>query len=69
MAVVIERSKRERDVILTPKEIAEMFHVKVHTVGSWEKKGWLRVAFRTIGGQRRYRLSDVRDALARSWGD
>jgi len=56
----------ERDVILRPAEVAAMFHVRVQTLGSWERKGWIKALWTPGRGQRRYRLSEVREALEKS---
>lgn len=44
--------------ILTPSEVAEMFHVDPKTVTRWAKAGKLTY-FRTLGGHRRYRENEV----------
>lgn len=51
--------------LLTPAEIASMFRVDPKTVTRWAKAGKLTPAFRTLGGHRRYRESDVNALLAR----
>ena len=50
------------DRLLTPSEVAEMFRVNPKTVTRWARTGRLR-AIKTIGGHRRYRLSEVRKAV------
>ena len=50
------------DQLLTPSEVAAMFRVNPKTVTRWSRSGKLP-AIRTLGGHRRFRLSDVRDAL------
>jgi excisionase family DNA binding protein len=50
------------DQLLTPSEVAEMFRVNPKTVTRWERTGRLR-AIMTIGGHRRYLLSEVRKAV------
>lgn len=50
------------DRLLTPSEVAEMFRVNPKTVTRWARTGRLR-ALKTIGGHRRYRLSEVRKAV------
>jgi excisionase family DNA binding protein len=50
------------DRLLTPSEVAEMFRVNPKTVTRWARTGRLR-AMKTIGGHRRYRLSEVRKAV------
>ena len=45
--------------LLTPAEVAAMLRVDPRTVSRWHRAG--RIAgFRTPGGQRRFRESDVR---------
>ena len=45
--------------LLTPAEVAGMLRVDPRTVSRWHREG--RIAgFRTPGGQRRFRESDVR---------
>jgi len=53
--------------LLTPTEVAELFAVDPKTVTRWAKKGLLP-CFRTIGGHRRYRESDVRAAYSQQHG-
>ena len=50
------------DRLLTPSEVAEMFRVNPKTVTRWARTGRLQ-AIKTIGGHRRYRLSEVRKAV------
>ena len=50
------------DPLLTPSEVAEMFRVNPKTVTRWARTGRLQ-AIKTIGGHRRYRLSEVRKAV------
>jgi excisionase family DNA binding protein len=50
------------DRLLTPSEVADMFRVNPKTVTRWARTGRLR-AIKTIGGHRRYRLSEVRKAV------
>jgi excisionase family DNA binding protein len=47
------------DVLLTPREVAELLGVRTATVGWWVRTGALRPFVRTPGGHRRYRRSDV----------
>jgi excisionase family DNA binding protein len=46
------------DRLLTSREVAALLQVHVKTVVRWSNAGYLRT-FRTLGGQRRYRTSDV----------
>ena len=50
------------DRLLTPSEVAEIFRVNPKTVTRWARTGRLQ-AIKTIGGHRRYRLSEVRKAV------
>jgi len=49
--------------LLTPGEVAALFHVDPKTVTRWAKAGKLS-SFRTLGGHRRFREAEVRQALA-----
>lgn len=48
----------DREVLLTPSEVAIIFRVDPKTVTRWAKSGKL-TAIRTLGGHRRYRQSEV----------
>lgn len=50
------------DRLLTPSEVADLFHVSAKTVTRWAKAGKLS-AIRTLGGHRRYREIEVRALL------
>ena len=52
----------DAEVLLTPKEVAALFHVNPKTVTRWAKAGKL-TAIRTLGGHRRYRESEVLERL------
>ena len=52
----------DAEVLLTPKEVAQRFHVNPKTVTRWTKAGKL-TAIRTLGGHRRYRESEVLERL------
>ena len=52
----------DAEVLLTPKEVAQLFHVNPKTVTRWAKAGKL-TAIRTLGGHRRYRESEVLERL------
>jgi excisionase family DNA binding protein len=45
--------------VLTPAQVAELFAVTPRTIRRWSDAGMLP-AFRTVGGQRRFRWGDVR---------
>lgn len=48
--------------LLTPAEVAAMFRVDPKTVTRWANTGRLE-SIRTLGGHRRFREADVREAL------
>lgn len=48
----------ERDTLLTPTEVAEMFRVNPKTVTRWAKSGKIS-AIRTLGGHRRFRATEI----------
>ena len=52
----------DAEVLLTPKEVAQRFHVNPKTVTRWAKAVKL-TAIRTLGGHRRYRESEVLERL------
>ncbi len=54
----------EPEPLLTPSEVAAMWKVDPKTVTRWAKAGRLS-AIRTLGGHRRYRMSEVLALLAR----
>lgn len=51
-------SKDDEDSLLTPSEVAKRFKVDPKTVTRWAKAGKLN-SFRTLGGHRRFKASDV----------
>ncbi len=51
------------DALLTPAEVARMFRVSPKTVTRWARSGKL-TALKTMGGHRRFRVGEVRTALA-----
>ena len=53
---------QDADKLLTPAEVAAMFRVNAKTVTRWARSGRLS-AIKTMGGHRRYRLSEVRRAV------
>ena len=52
-----------RDPLLTSAEVATLFRVSPKTVARWARIGKLAAVW-TMGGHRRYRLSDVQRSLA-----
>ena len=52
----------DAEILLTPREVAELFGVDPKTVTRWAKAGKL-TSIRTLGGHRRYRESEVRELL------
>ena len=52
----------DEEIVLKPAEVAALFRVDVKTVTRWARKGSL-TSFRTPGGHRRYKLSDIRPLL------
>ncbi|AXK44469.1 BldC family transcriptional regulator [Brachybacterium saurashtrense] len=54
--------------LLTPAEVARMFHVDPKTVTRWAQAGKLSY-MRTLGGHRRYRRDEVVDLLRDSTQD
>lgn len=53
--------RRDED-LLTPGEFANLMRVDPKTVGRWAKTGRI-AAIRTIGGHRRFRVSDIRNMV------
>jgi excisionase family DNA binding protein len=51
--------------LLTPGEVAIVFHVDPKTVRRWAMTGKMK-SVRTLGGHRRYRESEVRKLLQQS---
>ncbi len=51
------------DLYLTAGQVAELLHVSTKTVRRWAEQGLLHCSF-TLGGHRRFRLSDVESAVA-----
>lgn len=54
--------------LLTPAEVAKMFHVDPKTVTRWAQAGKLTF-MRTLGGHRRYRRDEVVELLQDSTKD
>ena len=53
--------------LLTPAQVAKMFHVDPKTVTRWAQAGKLTY-MRTLGGHRRYRRDEVLELLRVSTG-
>lgn len=58
MAAIDAAPDEPEDDVLTPRQVAARFAVTPETVARWADDGKLP-SFRTPGGQRRYRRSDV----------
>jgi len=56
-------NRTQAEPLLTPSEVASLFHVDPKTVTRWAKAGKL-TSIRTLGGHRRYREAEVRSLLA-----
>jgi excisionase family DNA binding protein len=50
----------DAEILLTPREVAELLGVDPKTVTRWAKAGKL-TSIRTLGGHRRFRKSEVDD--------
>ena len=50
----------DAEILLTPREVAELFGVDPKTVTRWAKAGKI-TSIRTLGGHRRFRKSEVDD--------
>ena len=50
----------DAEILLTPREVADLFVVDPKTVTRWAKAGKL-TSIRTLGGHRRFRKSEVED--------
>ena len=50
------------EALLTPAEVAAVFHVDPKTVARWAKGGKLSY-IRTVGGHRRFKVSEVKALL------
>jgi excisionase family DNA binding protein len=62
IGVTMSNDQTDADKLLTPAEVAAMFRVNAKTVTRWARSGRLS-AIKTMGGHRRYRLSEVRRAV------
>ncbi len=52
----------DSEALLTPSEVAGLFHVDPKTVTRWARSGKIS-SIRTLGGHRRYRETEVRALL------
>ena len=52
----------QADALLTPAEVAALFRVNPKTVTRWARAGKI-TAIRTLGGHRRFRVSEIRRCL------
>lgn len=52
----------DSEALLTPSEVADLFHVDPKTVTRWARSGKIS-SIRTLGGHRRYREAEVRALL------
>ena len=55
-------STDERNELLTPAEVAELFRVNPKTVTRWARAGKIS-AIQTLGGHRRFRRDEIEAAL------
>ena len=55
-------STDERNALLTPAEVAELFRVNPKTVTRWARAGKIS-AIRTLGGHRRFRRDEIEAVL------
>lgn len=55
-------TKNHNSLLLTPTEVGVMFRVDPKTVNRWADAGRLTI-LRTVGGHRRYLVSEVNDLL------
>lgn len=51
-------AKHDPNEVLTPAQVAAIYHVDPKTVARWHGQGRL-VAVRTLGGHRRFRRGDL----------
>ena len=61
--MTMHRDTETPETLLTPAEVAERFRVNPKTVTRWARAGKLH-AIRTLGGQRRFRKSEIDRCLA-----
>ncbi|MDN5547129.1 MAG: BldC family transcriptional regulator [Rhodococcus sp. (in: high G+C Gram-positive bacteria)] len=62
MGVGRHSNRDEGDELLTPGEVAALFHVNTATVARWAQTGKIGCTT-TIGGHRRYHSAEIRDFL------
>lgn len=55
-------SSLDKETLLTPSEVANMFRVDPKTVTRWAQSGRLS-SIKTLGGHRRYRADEVKALL------
>jgi excisionase family DNA binding protein len=55
----------ENDQLLTPSEVAGLFRVESKTMTRWPKAGKTS-SIRTVGGNRRFRRSEIRTLISAS---
>ena len=58
----MKRDQSSGETLLTPAEVAALFRVDPKTVTRWARAGKL-TAIRTLGGHRRFRVSEIRRCL------
>lgn len=56
------KARQKDESLLTPAQVAALFHVDPKTVTRWAKRGLL-TSIRTAGGHRRYRETEVHKLL------
>ena len=57
-----EVDRPDPDALLTPSEVASLFHVSTKTIARWAEAGRLP-SVRTLGGHRRFPVAPVRALL------
>lgn len=53
----------EQHLLMTPAEVADFFRVDAKTVSRWARSGKIS-SFRTLGGHRRFRRSEVENLVS-----
>jgi excisionase family DNA binding protein len=61
----VTQENPQNDILLTPREVSDMFRVDPKTVARWAKAGKLS-STRTIGGHRRYYRKEIEELLGLS---